>query len=128
MKKGKVKQKTKKIKKLSLSNGNGAEGEVILVGTLIGIRVPAGHHTVSMKYTPPGFNAGVVTLIFGVILIVVFYLYDRKHNKVLTERIKLKKLIKNGEAEKIIEEDKKTAKKKVGYIKSKEKGGANEDD
>lgn len=116
---GKVKQKTKKIKKLSLSNGNGAEGEVILVGTLIGIRVPAGHHTVSMKYTPPGFNAGVVTLIFGVILIVVFYLYDRKHNKVLTERIKLKKLIKNGEAEKIIEEDKKTAKKKVDIIKSK---------
>ena len=118
-KNGKTKQKTKKIKNVKIYNSNGNEGEVILVGTLIGIRVPAGHHTVSMKYTPPGFNTGVLTLILGVILLVLFYLYDRKHNKILTERIKAKKLLKNGEAEKLIEEEKKSSKKKPDIIKSK---------
>ena len=118
-KNGKTKQKTKKIKNVKIYNSNGNEGEVILVGTLIGIRVPAGHHTVSMKYTPPGFNTGVLTLILGVILLVLFYLYDRKHNKILTERIKAKKLLKNGEAEKLIEEEKKASKKKPDIIKSK---------
>ena len=84
---------------VTLKNSNGIEGEVIVLGTLIGIRVPAGHHTVSMKYTPPGFNTGVVTLILGIACLVLFYMYDRKHNKVLIERQKAKKILKGEKVE-----------------------------
>ena len=106
--------------KVSLDNADGAEGEIIVLGALIGIRVPAGHHTVSMKYTPPGFNMGIVTLILGIIALVLFYMYDKKHNNILIEKIKAKKLIKSGEADKAVEEaenEKKSSKKNI--IKSK---------
>ena len=53
----------------TLSNADGDTGEIILLNALIGIKLPAGHHTVSMKYTPPGFNAGVFTLILGIAVI-----------------------------------------------------------
>ncbi|MBR5683917.1 MAG: YfhO family protein [Ruminococcus sp.] len=115
-----VEEKNPDTKKTTLLNADGAEGEIIVLGTLIGIRVPAGHHTVSMKYTPPGFNMGIVTLILGIIALVLFYMYDRKHNKILIERLKAKKLIKSGEADKAVEEAenvKKSSKKNI--IKSK---------
>ena len=91
---------------------------------MIGIKVPAGHHTVSMKYTPPGFNTGVLTLILGIIILVMFFMYDKKHNKVLLAKKKANELIKSGEADKYLEEienAKKTANtsKKKKIIKSK---------
>ncbi len=115
-----IEEKNPDTKKTTLLNGDGAEGEIIVLGTLIGIRVPAGHHTVSLKYTPPGFNMGIVTLILGIILLALFYMYDRKHNKIIIEKLKAKKLIKSGEADKTIEEAdnvKKSSKKNI--IKSK---------
>ena len=107
-------------KKTNLYNANGSEGEIVVLGTLIGIRVPAGHHTVSLKYTPPGFNMGVVTLLLGIIALVLFYMYDKKHNKILIEKIKAKKLIKSGEADKAVEEAEKAKNaSKKNMIKSK---------
>jgi hypothetical protein len=88
-----------------LRNKAGSEGEVIVLGTLIGIRVPAGHHTVSMKYTPPGFNTGVITLILGAACLIFFYVYDKKHNKVLKERQKAKKILKGEKVEDEPEEE-----------------------
>ncbi|WP_295092454.1 hypothetical protein, partial [Ruminococcus sp.] len=71
-------------------------------------------------YTPPGFNMGIVTLILGIIILALFYMYDRKHNKIIIEKLKAKKLIKSGEADKAVEESenvKKSSKKNI--IKSK---------
>ncbi len=53
---------------------------------LIGVPVSAGTHTVEMTYYPPGMKLGYVTLIIGIGCIVVFYLYDKKHNKILIAR------------------------------------------
>lgn len=62
----------------------------------IGIELEPGLHTVEMKYTPPGFTVGVVLLIFGIGAIVLFYLYDRKNNKILLARIRAKKRAAQG--------------------------------
>ncbi len=115
-----IEEKDKDTGTVTIKNDDGAEGAVVVLGALMGIRVPAGHHTVSMKYTPPGFNLGLVLLVFGIIALVAIWLYDRKHNKVIIESIKAKKLIKSGEADKVIaeaEKAKKTTKKNI--IKSK---------
>lgn len=62
----------------------------------IGIQLTPGQHTVVMKYTPPGFVIGVITLILGIGCIVMFYIYDRKHNKVLMAIIRNKERAKKG--------------------------------
>ena len=46
------------------------------VNALIGVKLPAGHHTVTMKYTPPGFKTGILTLIIGIALLVMLYKKD----------------------------------------------------
>jgi len=104
-----------------LRNEAGDIGEVIILGTMIGIRLPAGHHTVSMKYTPPGFNLGVLTLILGIIALIAFYLYDKKHNKVLIARKKRKELFKNHSVEEIVAELNKEAEATKGKKKKKSK-------
>ena len=43
----------------------------------IGIELEPGTHTVTMKYTPPGFYIGVVTLILGIGIIVILFRKDR---------------------------------------------------
>lgn len=48
---------------------------------MIGVELSPGDHTVKMKYTPPGLNAGLFLLIIGIGCCVLIYLYDRKHNK-----------------------------------------------
>ena len=83
-----IEEKDKDTGTVTIKNDDGAEGAVVVLGALMGIRVPAGHHTVSMKYTPPGFNLGLVLLVFGIIALVAIWLYDRKHNKVIIESIK----------------------------------------
>lgn len=104
---------------ITLNNAEGNTGEIIVLGALIGIKLPAGHHTVSMKYTPPGFNTGVFTLILGIAVIVMFYMYDSKHNKILVERNKDKEILKGNvnAAEAAAAPSKK--KKEVQIIKSK---------
>ena len=113
--------------KITLENKADAVGQIVVLGTMIGVRLPAGHHTVSMKYTPPGFNLGVFTLILGIIILVMFYMYDKKHNKVLIETRKAKEIIKSGKADEYLAEiaaqekaaKKKSGKKKAQIIKSK---------
>ncbi|WP_173385101.1 YfhO family protein [Ruminococcus flavefaciens] len=104
-----------------LRNKQGVEGQVVVLGTLIGIRLPAGHHTVSMKYTPPGFNMGVVTLILGIIALVLFYRYDKKHNKVLIARKKRNELFKNKTVDEIVAELNKEAETSKSKSKKKKK-------
>lgn len=102
--------------KLVRRNGEGDEGQVLILGTMIGVKLPAGHHTVSMKYTPPGFNSGLLCLIIGIAILVMFYRYDKKNNKVLVEKAKIDKLIKEGASlDSLIEKPKKA----VDIIKSK---------
>lgn len=102
-----------------LRNDNGDTGEVIVLGSLIGIRLPKGEHTVSMKYTPPGFNMGIFTLILGIAIIVMFYIYDRKHNPVLKARRKAREIEKLGIPTDTPESQIPEMKKKVQIIKSK---------
>jgi hypothetical protein len=47
---------------------------------MIGVRLPTGEHTVRMKYTPPGLKTGLILLLVGLALCVLFWLYDQKHN------------------------------------------------
>ncbi len=93
-------------------------GSVVILNALIGIRLPAGHHTVSMKYSPPGFNMGIILLILGIGVIIAFYLYDKKNNPVMELNRKAKERRKNGTPEPEQQEDD-SSKKKVQIIKSK---------
>ena len=68
---------------VSYQNEEGDEGEVIMLQSLIGIKLPSGQHTISMKYTPPGFKVGMFTLVLGIGILVMFFMYDSKHNQVI---------------------------------------------
>ena len=103
-----------------LRNNEGTEGPVIVLGTLMGIRVPSGHHTVSMKYTPPGFNMGLIALILGLACLVYFYVYDKKHNKVLIAKKNAKKILKGEKVEEEPEEEPEDTKKAKDDKDSKE--------
>lgn len=85
---------------------------VEIIKAFIGIELEPGEHTVTMKYTPPGFIFGVITLILGAAALVFVYRYDRKHNRIILARIRAKKLAAEG----ITEES--SDKKKVSIIKS----------
>ena len=100
------------------SNDPSAEsGKVIMLESTIGLKLPAGQHTITLKYTPPGFAMGIFTLILGIAIMVMFYLYDRKNNPVLIERQKEKERKKLGlENEEPAESNKK---KNVQIIRSK---------
>ncbi len=90
------------------------EGSTVILNAFWGIRLPEGHHTVEMSYSPPGFRAGVVLLILGIGVLVLFYMYDRKNNPVLIGRRKAREARKNGQPAEPLQE-----KKKVQIIKSK---------
>lgn len=108
-----------------LFNKDESVGQVVVLDSLIGIKLPAGEHTVSMKYTPPGFRIGVVTFILGIAALVVFYIYDRKNNRVIAAKRELRAKAKERKklglpaGEEISGEEEKTEKKKVQIIKSK---------
>ncbi len=108
-----------KTGKTRLVNDQGDTGEVVVLGSLIGIRLPEGEHTVTMKYTPPGFNVGIFTLILGIAIIIMFYIYDRKNNPVLKARIKAREIEKLGIPADTPESQIPEMKKKVQIIKSK---------
>lgn len=59
---------------------------------MIAVELAPGTHTVTFSYTPPGFVFGVVLLILGVGMLVMFYRYDKKYNKVLLARKREKKI------------------------------------
>lgn len=56
---------------------------VVLLNSLIGVKLTPGTHTVEMSFLPKGFKLGVFLLILGIFCLVVFCIYDRKHNKTL---------------------------------------------
>ena len=51
----------------------------------------AGTYTVTMSYMPPYFLVGLGMLAIGIGVIIMFYLYDRKNNKVLIAKVRTKK-------------------------------------
>ncbi len=104
-----------------LINKDKSSGQVALLDAFIGIRmddITDGEHTITMTYTPPGFKIGVFTLILGIIIIIMFAIYDRRYNPVLKARREEKLRRKQGTEEKP-EDVQEPLKKKVQIIKSK---------
>ncbi|MDE5583041.1 MAG: YfhO family protein [Ruminococcus sp.] len=97
-------------------NADKDTGVAISLESTIAVKVPAGEHKITMKYTPPGFNIGIFTLILGIAVIVMFYLYDRKNNVIMIETRKANEMIKSGN---IPEESAENKGKKVDIIKTK---------
>ncbi len=56
---------------------------VELFTAMIGIPLEPGEHTVKMKFTSKGFNLGLFLLVCGIFCCVMFWIYDRKHNKMM---------------------------------------------
>ncbi|MDE5946186.1 MAG: YfhO family protein [Oscillospiraceae bacterium] len=50
---------------------------VEILKAFIGIELEPGTHTITMKYTPPGFNLGIITLILGIAIIIFLFRKDR---------------------------------------------------
>ena len=71
-------------------DGQKVETECCL-DAVIYVPLSAGTHTVTFSYTPPGFVAGVFMLFVGIGMIIVFYQYDKKNNKVLIAKARNKK-------------------------------------
>ena len=63
----------------------GETGEYVVLNALIGLRLPEGHHTITMKYSPPGFRTGVVLLFFGIAACILFFITDRKNNIIMVQ-------------------------------------------
>ena len=57
------------------------------IKSMLYVPMTAGTHTVTFSYTPPGFVTGVVLFVMGIGMLVIFYQYDRKYNKILKRRI-----------------------------------------
>ena len=91
-------------------------GQVVILNAMIGLKLPAGHHTVSMKYTPPGFNMGIVLLIAGIAIVVLFWYTDRKRNVVMIAQREIRERVKKGLP---AFEEEEPSKKAVDIIKSK---------
>ncbi len=58
---------------------------------MIYVPLEAGTHTITMSYTPPYFVLGVLMLAVGIVIIIMFYQYDRKNNKVLIAKVRNKR-------------------------------------
>lgn len=97
---------------------DGGYGSVCILNSLIGIRLPEGHHTVEMKYSPPGFNTGIILLICGIGMLVLFYLYDKKNNLAIRDRVEAKARWKQGNYE-TAAADAEKKQSNVAIIKSK---------
>ena len=61
------------------SKGDGKEVKTCRIGdAFLGVKVPSGEHTVSLKYTPPGFSIGwKVSLAAAIIFIVLCFVKYR---------------------------------------------------
>ncbi|MBP3242242.1 MAG: YfhO family protein [Ruminococcus sp.] len=95
-------------------------GEVVILNALIGLKLPAGHHTVEMSYSPPGFKMGIVLMILGIAVMVFFYMNDRKTNPVMIAERRARERRKQGLPPEVsVGEQIEAAKPKVQIIKSK---------
>lgn len=56
---------------------------VKLLNALVGVPLEPGEHEVTMTFTPPGWNIGLICLAAGIVALILFYRYDKKHNAVL---------------------------------------------
>ena len=54
-----------------------------LLNALVGVPLEPGEHEVTMTFTPPGWNIGLICLAAGIVVLILFYRYDKKHNAVL---------------------------------------------
>ena len=66
----------------------------------------------TMKFTPPGWNVGLICLVAGIIILVLFYRYDKKHNAVLLAIARQKRRDASGDG------DDKKQKPKQAAVKS----------
>ncbi len=62
------------------------------LSAMMAVELTPGTHTVTFSYIPPGFEVGVVLLVLGIGMLVMFYRYDSKNNKVLIAARRNKKL------------------------------------
>lgn len=85
---------------ISLKNQSGDVGQIVVVDAMIGIRLPAGEHTVKMTYTPPGWWIGIGALGVGVVLIVVLWFGDRKRYAVMVQKLAHQKELEQKEKNK----------------------------
>lgn len=94
-------------------------GSICILNAMIGLRLDEGHHTIEMKYSPPGFNTGILMLILGIAAIVLFWWYDRKNNPAVIDKREAKANWKKGiyTVAQPVSEEKKDSKVKI--IKSK---------
>ena len=81
---------------LAVNETKGEAGEYVILNALIGLRLPEGHHTITMKYSPPGFRTGVLFLLIGIAVIVIFFIVDRKNNIILVQERSNRELRKKG--------------------------------
>ncbi len=86
---------------------------------MIGIRLPAGEHTVTMTYTPPGFMVGIALLGGGIVVMVFLWFDDRKRYAVM-----LQELARKAELEK----QQKLKRAKLKSNQKKSKGSEEKDD
>lgn len=75
---------------------NGQPGEVVILNALIGLRLTEGHHTITMKYSPPGFKTGILFMILGIAAIVMFFIYDRKINPIMIQEREAREMRRKG--------------------------------
>ncbi|MDE5564334.1 MAG: YfhO family protein, partial [Oscillospiraceae bacterium] len=61
------------------------------LNAMIYVPLSAGTHTVTFHYVAPGFTAGVILFVIGIGMLVLFYRYDKKNNKVLLARARMRK-------------------------------------
>ena len=111
--------------KLAKNNIEGDTGVVVILNAMIGLRLTPGEHTISMTYSPPGFNMGIVTLLIGIAVLVLFYLYDKKNNKVWEAERKMRDRMKQGLPPTEESADKN---KKVQILKSQKKKEEDKED
>jgi len=79
-----------------VNDTDGKDGEVVILNALIGLRLPEGHHTITMKYSPPGFRTGCVFIVFGIAAIVLLFIYDRKNNMIMIQEREYAEMRKKG--------------------------------
>ena len=103
----------------TLSNKDGDTGQIVVVDAMIGIRLPAGEHTVTMTYTPPGFMVGIALLGGGIVVMVFLWFDDRKRYAVM-----LQELARKAELEK----QQKLKRAKLKSNQKKSKGSEEKDD
>ncbi|WP_440257379.1 YfhO family protein, partial [Catenibacterium faecis] len=51
----------------------------------LGCRITKGCHTIKITFTPPGYTLSCIISTIGVILFVLFYIYQRKYDTMCEE-------------------------------------------